>query len=151
MKKLNKKGFTLIELLAVIVVLAIIMVIATQQINGTIKRTRADSLVSSMDMAVKQAKTKIIDGSLDVGDDLSDVVDYNKSEYTYSVTKDTDGNYVITLSVPTSGDSKFKTVKWGEDAVSSVEKKITSNKYSIVNPNGLKACLDTNGDKITCK
>lgn len=32
MKK-NNKGFTLIELLAVIVVLAIIMVIATQQIN----------------------------------------------------------------------------------------------------------------------
>ena len=34
MKK-NNKGFTLIELLAVIVVLAIIMVIATQQINKT--------------------------------------------------------------------------------------------------------------------
>ena len=31
--KNNNKGFTLIELLAVIVVLAIIMVIATQQIN----------------------------------------------------------------------------------------------------------------------
>ena len=31
----NKKGFTLVELLAVIVVLAIIMVIATQQVNNT--------------------------------------------------------------------------------------------------------------------
>ena len=40
MKKIlkNKKGFTLIELLAVIVVLAIIMVIATQQIGNVIKK-----------------------------------------------------------------------------------------------------------------
>ena len=40
MKKIlkNNKGFTLIELLAVIVVLAIIMVIATQQVNKTISK-----------------------------------------------------------------------------------------------------------------
>ena len=41
--KTKTYGFTLIELLAVIVVLAIIMVIATQQVNTTIKKARYDS------------------------------------------------------------------------------------------------------------
>ena len=39
MKNKNIYGFTLIELLAVIVVLAIIMVIATQQVNKAIKKS----------------------------------------------------------------------------------------------------------------
>ncbi len=58
MKKIltNKKGFTLIELLAVIVVLAIIMVIATQQVNNTIKKSRANTFVESMQTVVKAAK-----------------------------------------------------------------------------------------------
>lgn len=55
MKK-NNKGFTLIELLAVIVVLAIIMVIATQQINNTIKKSRGDSFYNSVQMIEKNAK-----------------------------------------------------------------------------------------------
>ena len=50
MKKIlkNKKGFTLIELLAVIVVLAIIMVIATQQVNQTIKKSRGNSFLETV-------------------------------------------------------------------------------------------------------
>ena len=61
MKKIltNKKGFTLIELLAVIVVLAIIMVIATQQVNKTISGSRANAFVESYQMLVKQVKTFI--------------------------------------------------------------------------------------------
>ena len=55
MKK-NNKGFTLIELLAVIVVLAIIMVIATQQINNTLKKSRGDSFYDSVLMIEKNAK-----------------------------------------------------------------------------------------------
>ena len=55
MKK-NNKGFTLIELLAVIVVLAIIMVIATQQINKTLKKSRGDSFYDSVLMIEKNAK-----------------------------------------------------------------------------------------------
>ena len=54
MKK-NNKGFTLIELLAVIVVLAIIMVIATTQINGVIRKNRADSFYDSALMIQKNA------------------------------------------------------------------------------------------------
>ena len=55
MKK-NNKGFTLIELLAVIVVLAIIMVIATQQINNTLRKSRGDSFYDSVLMIEKNAK-----------------------------------------------------------------------------------------------
>ena len=56
MKKINKKGFTLIELLAVIVVLAIIMVIATQQVNKTIRKSRAKSYMDSALSIEKAAK-----------------------------------------------------------------------------------------------
>lgn len=57
MKKLNKKGFTLIELLAVIVVLAIIMVIATQQVNGTIKKSRGNSFYETTQSIRKGMQT----------------------------------------------------------------------------------------------
>ena len=45
--KLNKKGFTLIELLAVIVILAVIALIATPLIMGTITKARKNSAVDS--------------------------------------------------------------------------------------------------------
>ena len=53
----NKKGFTLIELLAVIVVLAVIMVIATQQVNGVMAKARSNSFIESYQMVVKQGKS----------------------------------------------------------------------------------------------
>ena len=83
MKK-NNKGFTLIELLSVIVVLAIIMVIATQQINNTISRTRANSMISTLKMAANGVKTKQADGSIKACSSgekcLEDVVDYDEFE-----------------------------------------------------------------------
>lgn len=59
MKKIfkNNKGFTLIELLAVIVVLAIIMVIATQQVNGTIKKARGESFYETVQSIRKNMQT----------------------------------------------------------------------------------------------
>ena len=59
MKKIlkNNKGFTLIELLAVIVVLAIIMVIATQQVNGTIKKSRGNSFYETVQSIRKSMQT----------------------------------------------------------------------------------------------
>lgn len=50
-----KNGFTLIELLAVIVVLSIVMVIATQQVNKIIKNSRLDSYVTSINSIKKSA------------------------------------------------------------------------------------------------
>lgn len=57
MKKMNKKGFTLVELLAVIVVLAIIMVIATQQVNSTIKKSRGNSFYETAQSIRKSMQT----------------------------------------------------------------------------------------------
>jgi len=107
MKKIleNKKGFTLIELLAVIVVLAIIMVIATQQINGTLRKSRADSLVSSLNMVVKQTKSTYVqyDESMTVGN-IEENVDFNKSEYIISLE---DNNVCLTAVA----GGKFASVK----------------------------------------
>ncbi len=105
MKK-NNKGFTLIELLAVIVVLAIIMVIATQQINKTISRTRANSMISTLKMAANGVKTKQADGSMEAcssGKCLEDVVDYDTDDYTISVTGDSSA-WKITVTATSGGE-----------------------------------------------
>ena len=106
MKK-NNKGFTLIELLAVIVVLAIIMVIATQKINQTISRTRANSMISTLKMAANGVKTKQADGS--IADCvpgkkcLGDVVDYDTDDYTINVTADSSA-WKVTVTATSGGE-----------------------------------------------
>lgn len=116
MKKLNKKGFTLIELLAVIVVLAIIMVIATQQVNKTINGSRANSFVESYQMIVKQVKIYIAsDEEPTCGTSGNSCLTYYNlsNDYTLSVTENTDKTgYTITLGVNTTAgaNSKFKNV-----------------------------------------
>ena len=104
MKKIltNKKGFTLIELLAVIVVLAIIMVIATQQVNKTISGSRANAFVESYQMLVKQVKTFIASDETPTcggtGEDVC-LTKYDLSnDYELTVTKDaSSSSYIITL------------------------------------------------------
>ncbi len=106
MKK-NNKGFTLIELLAVIVVLAIIMVIATQQINRTISRTRANSMISTLKMAANGVKTKQADGSMKACSQdekcLGDVVDYDTDDYTINVTGDSSA-WKVTVTATSGGE-----------------------------------------------
>ena len=102
MKKIltNKKGFTLIELLAVIVVLAIIMVIATQQVNKTISGSRANAFVESYQMLVKQVKTFIAsDEAPECTDKDACLTKYDLSnDYELTVTKDaSSSSYTITL------------------------------------------------------
>lgn len=91
MKRLNKKGFTLVELLAVIVVLAIIMVIATQAIGNVIKENTAKSFKSSLDMVAKQAKQAYVmdDGTKTLGT-VKSYVDYDPAQY--SITFGTSAN-----------------------------------------------------------
>lgn len=105
MKK-NNKGFTLIELLAVIVVLAIIMVIATQQINRTISRTRANSMISSLELAARGVKTKMADGSMAACDGgcLKDVIDYNEKEEYNIVVEQSGSDWIITLTAVSDGE-----------------------------------------------
>ena len=97
MKKLlkNKKGFTLVELLAVIVVLAIIMVIATQQINKTIQKSRADSFVSSYKMVLDAVKKCELQSMTDA--DCKSSVDLSVNDYDLNITRGADGTYAITL------------------------------------------------------
>lgn len=119
MKK-NNKGFTLIELLAVIVVLAVIMVIATQQISKVLKQNTAKSFQSSLEMAVKQAKMyNTSNGNYPTNDEeWKEVLDYDVNEYTVSASGST-----ITLTAVATG--KFKDVKCIDFGVSASSNECT--------------------------
>lgn len=141
MKKVlkNKKGFTLVELLAVIVVLAIIMVIATQQIGNVIKKNTVNSFKSSLDMVTKQAKQAEVmaTGTVSVGD-IKALVDYDSSQFEIYLGSDTavsaagaDGDYVCIMAGDTS--SKFN----GMDATIFAE--VFTTKYKTSASNGI-AC-----------
>ena len=89
MKK-NNKGFTLIELLAVIVVLAIIMVIATQQINKTLKKSRGDSFYDSVLMIEKNAKMLCAQNNDSITtNDLIEASDIDDKNYTLTGDRNT--------------------------------------------------------------
>lgn len=119
MKKIlkNKKGFTLIELLAVIVVLAIIMVIATQQVNGTIKKSRGNSFYETAQFIRKGMQTvcasdnKISTDTLNAAVEAKDVtiaVSTNK----VTVTADEGGKFV-NITKPTDYNKSIYT--WNTD------------------------------------
>lgn len=120
MKRLNKKGFTLIELLAVIVVLAIIMVIATQQVNKTISKSRANSYIESYQMIVKQVKTFIASDDTEsiacaTADDCKETYELS-DDYDITIT---DVDSVVTINYGAATDGKFKNVdltKYGDAA-----------------------------------
>lgn len=121
MKKMNKKGFTLIELLAVIVVLAIVMVIATQKITDVINSSRSNAFISSYKMIVKQINTNMVTNTDDIqcggkGErDCKEVYDIS-DDYNLTVTDDTTNNkYTIKLTGNATG--KFKNLnltKYGD-------------------------------------
>lgn len=108
----NKNGFTLIELLAVIAVLAIILVIATSSVIGTIKSSRTNVFVETMEMGVKNAKSVLATkGKLDTGS-LKESMDYKENQYNFTVENVTIGGksyYKIILS-PNENSSKFKNI-----------------------------------------
>lgn len=103
MKK-NNKGFTLVELLAVIVVLAIIMVIATQQINKTINRSRAKSFNEAFNIVVENTRILFVEGVL-TEEELKSSLDYNSNDYDV-IFKD----YHVCIDA-TGTEGKFKNVK----------------------------------------
>ena len=104
MKKIlkNKKGFTLIELLAVIVVLAIIMVIATQQVNGTIKKSRANSYFETVQNIRKGMQTACANDNKVDEDSLKGYVEYKDVEVSLK-----DGKFTVK---PTN-NGKFKNME----------------------------------------
>ena len=109
MKKMNKKGFTLIELLAVIVVLAIVMVIATQKITDVVNSSRSNAFISSYKSIIKQVKTNIVADPDSIAckdtNECKSLYDISTNDYGLSVVL-TNDTYNVHLTVTSSG--KFK-------------------------------------------
>ena len=158
MKK-NSKGFTLIELLAVIVVLAIIMVIATTQVNKAIKGARKDSFVQTAKMVVKETQNRIIAGQMGNSEYkvetgyVTDKYDLSKSDYVLYIeyNKDT-GNYAISLRTVDGG--KFSSVdSFSNDDCEIKNAQCGKEKLStggiLTNGPYVKVTLDSNGNIIT--
>jgi len=100
--KRNNKGFTLVELLAVIVILAVIMIIATQQVNGLIKKSRMSSFNDSVGVAVKTAKIFIADENL-TQERLRNGMDYSTNEYEIFLITPETGNYILVGAAKSEG------------------------------------------------
>lgn len=132
MKKIikNEKGFTLIELLAVIVVLAIVMVIATQKITDVVNSSRSNAFILSYKSVVKQVKdtyTMGDDPTCTDDDTCSKKYDVTKGDYTLTV-KDSANGFEVILKTKQGG--KFENMnlaKYG-DASNSNKNKCDSSK-----------------------
>ena len=128
MKKRN--GFTLVELLAVIVILAIILVIAVPSIMSTIADARKSSYKSSAMMVASAAETQYMVAqtlgttATGTGTDTTKFylgatgaeatcgtwagIDANEHGTCTYYIDTTTGTAHVTLTAPTSGNSKFK-------------------------------------------
>ena len=110
--KTNNKGFTLIELLAVIVILAVIALIATPLIMGTITKAKKNSAVDSaygymkaVEQAIGEAQVDDPTGAFDIANQTV-TVKGNGNQITVSKggsNVDIDVNYKG--SQPKTGDS----------------------------------------------
>lgn len=150
MKK-NNKGFTLIELLAVIVVLAVIMVIATTQINRTIKKSRADSFVSSYQLLYKSLKSGVTQ-NLSTTEIKENVMDYSDKEFEVELVEDPNNAGVYKLTVCTAGISIGEN---NEETGRGTGKFANMDLTEFYNPSqadGDKASIDSNiGSSYTIK
>ena len=135
MKKIltNKKGFTLIELLAVIVVLAIIMVIATQQVNNTIKKSRANTFVESMQTVVKSAKMVWAQENKLTEELLKNEVDLSDADYELKVNG---------TCIQLKGKGKFANMDLSKVTVPS--------KYTVTGTDTLSVSVGVDGTEGTC-
>lgn len=133
MKKLNKKGFTLVELLAVIVILALLMVVATRTIGGSLNsskqsamETEAAKIVSKTYEDLNMDKvngntagtTKTYDGALTTKG-------YSEGDYTVAILRDSTDTYKMVGVCISYGKSSKKysygtingsTITWVENA-----------------------------------
>lgn len=102
----NKKGFTLVELLAVIVVLAIIMVIASSSIGGTLVKARKSALAIEGTELINGAKNAyqlgILDGEVKQGAACYSL-EYLYKEAFYS--KGSGDNYTGSVLVTPNGNT----------------------------------------------
>ena len=101
MKKLNKKGFTLVELLAVIVILALLMVVATRTIGGSLANSRRSGLQT-------EAKKLLSKSYEDIQEAI--MMGYSTPAFTY-VEKAADGT---AATIQTSGTTHTIKLKDGQ-------------------------------------
>ena len=128
MMKLNKKGFTLVELLAVIVILALLMVVGTRAIGG--------SLASSKQNAMKTEAQKILSKTYE---DIQTAIlmgTVSESSFTYGVS----GGYTAPT---TSADGKVKLKDADYNIVLTIEK---GSSYKIT-----ELCIDDGKNKYADK
>lgn len=146
----NKKGFTLIELLAVITVLAIIIIIATTSVGGAITNSRNRSLIETMEVGVKNAKSVLAtEGTLTAGK-LKDSMDFKENQYNFDV--DCSFSDYCKLTLKPTDKGKFKNVDFSK--LSDAEKTETMFGYSgkniiaYINKNtGKLVASETDGSK----
>lgn len=95
MKKLNKKGFTLVELLAVIVILALLMVVATRTIGGSLNKSKQAAIETEAQKLVSRTYEDIQSYALDP--DTYAKFTYSATQINTVTNSDTvtfeDGNY----------------------------------------------------------
>lgn len=147
MKKMNKKGFTLIELLAVIVVLAIVMVIATQKITDVINSSRSNAFISSYKMIVKQINTNIVADPdnivcdtttknckdlYDISDDYKLTVNNTSDNTEYNIELTANGGKFANLDLTKYGDASTCTNMPDSKKATCIKSKIdnTATSYS---------------------
>ena len=108
-KNLNNKGFTLVELLAVIVILAVIMVIATQQVNKAIKKSRGNAFYETVQSVRKAAQTVCAMDNKITLPTLKDNVDYSTEDIKLTIEMGTaaDGTYGATVRVKAVVGGKY--------------------------------------------
>lgn len=102
MKKLNKKGFTLVELLAVIVILALLMVVATRTIGGSLNKSKQAAIETEAQKLVSRTYEDIQSYALDPD---------TYAKFTYSETQIngvTDGSSVTFKDGNYIANMKFK-------------------------------------------
>ena len=158
----NKKGFTLIELLAVIVVLAIVTVIATQSILPFMSNAGRDAFASEGNIAIDGAEDAM---SLIQMGSIADTA-YTKvsdTEYCFTIAnlktlglfqKD-DTSYGGTVTVIKDGNSYTYKTEMHNDKyyVKTTGGTIKSEAYHATNqPNGVGELTDTikSGLKVSC-
>ena len=158
----NKKGFTLIELLAVIVVLAIVTVIATQSILPFMANAGRDAFASEANVAIDGAEKAM--NLIQMGQ-IADTAYTVQADGKYCFTIDSlktlglfqkdDTSYKGTIVVTRNGNSYTYATEMYNDKyyVDTDSGTIKSEAYHATNqPNGVGELTDTikSGLKVSC-
>ena len=148
--KLNKKGFTLIELLAVIVVLAILMLVAVQNIFPMIANARANAFISTVENIRDSANNKY------VSDMLTTI---SRTQKCYTVAQLVKQSYVsvdqnaifgaVCVNEGTSGNSEFQVFIYDKNNGFLYHTGLNADKSAAASPNYIQtsASTDTNVGK----